>query len=364
VTQPAGWTLDAGRYNALHAAVSERAVANAFPVIHLKRTVAADAGAWVRDERAATNAWVRQRLTAETRPSGGRLGIVLDGGRGGRAWADALRAALAQADGRAEVGVWLAHDGAIEAFRGEGPLPFTEVSAVLAAKLPTFAGGHDPTAALEAAWSWAGQRRDGTVLWIHGPQPVLAGDFVVIRQRLERTLAGGTRLLDFQAGLGPNLPAKELANLAAYATVPRLGSLTDDLVRVLRETTGAAPRTQWTRERVLAEPAGALTASRHVVRLWTADEIERLRRAKRTDAAVKLAGDWQLVTPVSGAVVLENRQQFDEAGLTAVDPLTTPTVVPEPETWALLGVGTVALLWLGRGRAQPRRGVRSTGRKA
>jgi hypothetical protein len=79
---------------------------------------------------------------------------------------------------------------------------------------------------------------------------------------------------------------------------------------------------------------------------------------------VKLAGEWQLVTPVSGAVVLENRQQFDEAGLTAVDPLTTPSVVPEPETWALLGVGTVVLLWLGRGRTELRRGVRSTGRKA
>jgi hypothetical protein len=364
VTPPAGWTLDAGRSNALHAAVSERAGADAFPVIRLKRTVASDTGAWVRDERAATNAWVRQRLAAETRPTGGRLAIVLDGGRGGRAWAEALRAALAQAGGRAEVGIWLAHDGVIEAFRGEGPLPFTEVSAGLAAKLPTFAGGHDPTPALDAAWNWAGQRRDGTVLWIHGPQPVLAGDFVVIRQRLERTLTGGTRLLDFQTGLGPNKPAKELADLAAYATVPRLGSLTDDLVRALREATGAVPRTQWTRERVTAEPAGALTASRHLVRLWAADEIERLRRAKRTDAAVKLAGEWQLVTPVSGAVVLENRQQFDEAGLTAVDPLTTPSVVPEPETWALLGVGTVVLLWLGRGRTELRRGVRSTGRKA
>jgi hypothetical protein len=356
VTQPAGWTPDAGRSNALHAAVSERAGADAFPIIRLKRTVTGDTGAWVRDERAATNAWVRQQLTAETRPTGGRLAIVLDGGRGGRAWADALRAALEQAGGRAEVGVWLAHDGVIEAFRGEGPVPFTEAGAGFAAKLPPFAGGHDPTPALDAAWNWAGQRRDGTVLWIHGPQPVLAGDFLAIRQRLERTLAGGTRLLDFQAGLGPNLPAKELADLAAYATVPRLGPLTADLVRVLREATGAAPRPHWTRERVPAEPVGALTASRHVVRLWAADEIERLRRAKRTAAAVKLAGDWHLVTPVSGAVVLENRQQFDEAGLTAVDPLTTPSVVPEPATWALLGVGTVVLLWLGRGRSQRPRG--------
>lgn len=350
VTQPAGWTLDAGRSNALHAAISGRAGAEAFPVIRLQRTTASDTTAWVRDERAVTNAWVRQRLTTATRPTSGRLAIVLDGGRGAGAWSEALRAALDQAGGRAEVGVWIAHDGAIEAFRGEGSLPFTGVSGALAAKLPAFEGGHDPTPALEAAWNWAGERRDGTVLWLHGPQPVLAGDFFAIRQRLERTLAGGTRLLDFAADLGPNLPAKELANLAAYASVPRLGPLTDDLVRVLREITGAAPQTQWARDRAFREPPGAITASRHLVRLWAADEIERLRQARQIEDAVKLAGRWQLVTPVSGAVVLETKQQFTDAGLTSVDPLTTPSVVPEPETWALFGVGAIVLCLLSRRR--------------
>ena len=224
------------------------------------------------------------------------------------------------------------------------------MSRALAAKLPAFEGGHDPTPALEAAWNWGGERRDGTVLWLHGPQPVLAGDFFAIRQRLERSLAGGTRLLDFAADPGPNLPAKELANLAAYVSVPRLGPLTADLVRVLREITGAAPQTQWTRDRAFSEPPGAITASRHLVRLWAADEIERLRQARQIEDAVKLAGRWQLVTPVSGAVVLETKQQFTEAGLTAVDPLTTPSVVPEPEAWALFGAGAIVLCLLSRSR--------------
>jgi hypothetical protein len=64
-----------------------------------------------------------------------------------------------------------------------------------------------------------------------------------------------------------------------------------------------------------------------------------------------LASQWQLVTPVTGAVVLETKEQFDQHGLAAIDQATAPGVVPEPETWALLLVGaTVVLLQAGRSR--------------
>ena len=46
---------------------------------------------------------------------------------------------------------------------------------------------------------------------------------------------------------------------------------------------------------------------------------------------------------ISGAVVLETKQQFDQAGLTPVDPQSVP-VVPEPGTLALLGIGLSALV--------------------
>lgn len=42
-------------------------------------------------------------------------------------------------------------------------------------------------------------------------------------------------------------------------------------------------------------------------------------------------------------MVLETQEQFKAHGLEAVDPLTTPGVVPEPETWALLVVGSALL---------------------
>ena len=53
---------------------------------------------------------------------------------------------------------------------------------------------------------------------------------------------------------------------------------------------------------------------------------------------------YQLVTPVSGAVVLENAQQYEEAGLTPSSASDSPRVVPEPGTWVLLILGAVVIL--------------------
>lgn len=97
-------------------------------------------------------------------------------------------------------------------------------------------------------------------------------------------------------------------------------------------------------KRVKAESGTSVRqiASQHVTRLWARDEVRRLIKQRRQPAAAELAGKSQLVTPVSGAVVLENLTQFTEHGLTPVDPQTVPSV-PEPGTWALLGLGAAVL---------------------
>jgi len=64
-----------------------------------------------------------------------------------------------------------------------------------------------------------------------------------------------------------------------------------------------------------------------------------------TDEATSLAVRYQLVTPVSGAVVLETAEQYRAAGLQPVDAGTVPTI-PEPEMVALLIVAGAFLIWL------------------
>ena len=72
-----------------------------------------------------------------------------------------------------------------------------------------------------------------------------------------------------------------------------------------------------------------------------------------TDAArAELAARYQMVTPFSGAVVLETQQQYDEHGLTPADGDATPKIpnVPEPSS-GLLVILTIAAAMMRRRRA-------------
>ncbi len=71
-------------------------------------------------------------------------------------------------------------------------------------------------------------------------------------------------------------------------------------------------------------------------------KLYREEKKRNLDEAIQLAANYQLVTPVSGAVVLETAQQYKDEGLEPVNTSTVPTI-PEPETWALIII--VALIF-------------------
>ena len=84
----------------------------------------------------------------------------------------------------------------------------------------------------------------------------------------------------------------------------------------------------------------------HLARLWAAEEVSRLCDARHSTDAMQLAARYQLVTPVSGAVVLETQAQYQRAGLQPAPPETVP-MVPEPSPVGLLILG-LALVAAGR----------------
>jgi hypothetical protein len=205
-------------------------------------------------------------------------------------------------------------------------------------------GGHDNVPALLRAWDLAAENPNGVIIWVHGRQPVLLDSAEELRQRFERR-SGHPWLWEIQTQTGPNRVAEKLDGLQSVVAVPRLGGLSNDLARLFGSWGNRS--LQLARDRsgpVLPASASAgKETSSHLARLWARDEVLRLAAARKFNEAMQLAARYQLVTPVSGAVVLESQAQYDRAGLKPVEAATVP-VVPEPQTWVLMLLGSAVFV--------------------
>jgi hypothetical protein len=224
-----------------------------------------------------------------------------------------------------------------------------------------YRGGSDNVPALARAWDTAAQGSKGMVVWVHAGVPVVMENPDQLRQRWDRR-PEGPELYDLQVSPGPNRVLSDLDRVSKVKTVARMGTLKEDLTGFLSRLRPGATIIESRRERLGPDQAPDTKemkkASDHLVRLWAGGEISRLSATGKHDAiveAVRLASTYHLVTPVSGAVVLETAKDFEREGLTpantaqAADKMTVPTV-PEPETWMLMGILAGAFLWAVRQR--------------
>ena len=103
---------------------------------------------------------------------------------------------------------------------------------------------------------------------------------------------------------------------------------------------GPEVRAEWRRAASPEEHEGKEVWN-HLARVWA------IERSESDDSqGPKIAAKYQLVTPVSGAVVLETMEQFKKHGLTPVDADVAPSIpsVPEPSTSLLILIGASAAL--------------------
>ncbi len=218
-------------------------------------------------------------------------------------------------------------------------------------KSVNFRGGADNAPALSKAWELAAEAPgNNAIVWIHAPQLLHLQPLEGLKQRWERR-PYGPLLYSLKTKPGSDEIETRLDGINEVKSVARLGSLQTDLEGLFARLTGQIPTLEFVRSSNKGESgevSGTYRASDHLARLWANEEVSRflgMRDDTFNEAAVALAVRYQLVTPVSGAVVLETKQQYDAAGLKPVDAGTVPTI-PEPEMIALLAVVGLFLSWL------------------
>ncbi|MDY7232417.1 VIT domain-containing protein [Hyalangium rubrum] len=310
--------------------------------------------AWTEDLLEPAAYVVRQQVRNAVAEVPERVVLVLDGSVGMKDALPEVAAALSAFPQGTELSVLAALDGVEEL------LPLGKVDAAVLQRVServrelSPAGGQDSSVVLARAWSMVASEGRTVVLWVHGPHPLgpmMHPDGLSQSESPDYwwlTARHPDEILDVMVGRGPNQVAVDLSTFAPFRTVPRIGSLEQDLKDLFSSWGHAAPT--FSRERLpvagLELPPGAAKTSSHLARLWAREEVSRLSAviepAARTKA-IDLAARHQLVTELTGAVVLERQEQYDEAGLTPVDPGTVPGV-PEPETWMLLAVACVLLI--------------------
>ncbi|MEO2033357.1 MAG: VIT domain-containing protein [Planctomycetaceae bacterium] len=206
-------------------------------------------------------------------------------------------------------------------------------------------GGCDNLPALIEAWDVAVRKGSKDILWFHGPQPVSLTSADLLAQRFEYANAGIT-IHCLSTVSGPN---RVLESLPAGADVLVYRAQLDTLPEQVRKIPGGLPFVIERTAALVTENASAeMNGSDHLARLWANQEVHRaLRRGlpQERERATTLAVGHRIVTPVSGAVVLESQAQYDAAGLEPVDPQSVPTI-PEPEVWLLLLLGVILVVAL------------------
>jgi len=214
-----------------------------------------------------------------------------------------------------------------------------------------FIGGRNNVEALAQAVRQAGGI-EPALIWVHGPQPFNeTGSLAQALERQDRPV----RLVSVAVAPGPNRLLKQLDLYPTARTLSRRAGLSEDLQRLAGELTGS--RAVWQRHFTVvavetstetgASVAGAeLEGSAHILRLAALDRVHTLIGWNDTERAVAEAIRYRLVTPVSGAVVLESAQQYENAGLEPPDDMLEVPTIPEPEHWAMLILALAVVGWM------------------
>lgn len=332
-------------------------------------------------------AWIARGRLEDVQLWGANAGLDLQGQGDGSAWCvddlgqtGVVRQVLTEAEGEKPASVILIIDGSVsmkkhavevaQALResfpdkirigvitvGDGPAKTPVLESGSAEKAAdvvmsySYEGGRCCVRALEEGWdALVAESGPVVMVWVHGSQPVPMDGPDGLLQRMERQ-SGRVHLIALQVEPGSDMVSAELEKAAGVTILPPSRDSARSLGKLFRSwgpdvKTYKAVRT---REPGRPDQIPGVKTSDHLARIWAHEEVMRMLisgKPQDAEAASAIAVQYHLVTPVSGAVVLETAQQFREAGLEPVSSETVPTV-PEPEFWAVFAVALLGILFL------------------
>ncbi len=182
-----------------------------------------------------------------------------------------------------------------------------------------FVGGQDNGAALREAIEVAAEQPDSAVLWIHGPQPLTQN----LAEPKALDLVHHVSLYDMQIKSGSNtlpraLQVEDVSRLMACETIPH-DSTVNDLKKLVTGWEKGVKKLAIQRTQTTKHPQTALitdrTISSQVTCLWASGEAARLAANGQEHEAIKLASKYRLVSPLTGAVVLESSKLYKASKL-------------------------------------------------
>ena len=286
---------------------------------------------WAEDPFAG-NTLVRTRLPLRSSGAKDDLVIVIDGSSYFSKWTETADEAIAELR-EAGHGVRVIVAAQEEIF--EDPSTLTAID---------FAGGQDCISALEAGLNLATSTGSRHLVWLHGAQPVTFSTEEGFLQLLER----GFHQVDFSVvdlDGGPNRLLEKVSKRIGIAGAARPVEL-DELIPALKGILESKrERYEWKRQEDM--PEGGKHVSDQLARWYAWKQVKKASTGSPDrDKLAKLAAKYQLVTPVSGAVVLETKEDYKRFGLKQVDVDTAPSVpgIPEPSTALLVLIGSL-MVW-------------------
>ncbi|MCK5852229.1 hypothetical protein KAH27_04290 [bacterium] len=267
-----------------------------------------------------TNQIVLQKIKERNVVCPEKVVLIIDGSRRMKKNIETIKSVFKQFPKNIELTVLLASDNVIK------------LKSIDELNDACFVGGCDNIPALVEGWNVASEKTNSVVLWLHGTQPFELMDAENLIQNLERR-PKNPEIYDFQFGGGPNKIAAKLNGLPQIKRLRSFGNSEAELKKLFDLWRGTKKQFYFDRELIPARNVDKINEDSHVARLWANEEVSKLANSwsgKDKIKAVEIASDYHLVTPVSGAVVLENTEQYIEAGLEPVDEATSPHVIPEP----------------------------------